>query len=328
MSEITNIKSDDWYEVFYRENPIKIYTNKITGKIKGITWKEFDENINNKKYWDIYSRWSFFLENNNRKRNEILLKEYEEKLMEYGNNPVVDLSELCERNRLYLRVYKEIFQEGYLITQQLLDIYITLGLMGNTIYYNRDREKNVFIGFKWDYCRDEIIELIKEEVKWRNIDRDFEVYFEREGGRLLEEIANDYNGLGSKQAIKGIVGKVQGEINRYSGLMFERKYEKYLKSLDEFRDWKIERFGEKEQPDIVLSKDNEKIVLSLKNLEIEHDKTKYVNKKDFKIERDYSLDQIKDNFDVKTNLVVFNNLNNITRMYEIDIFNPKNIRVY
>jgi len=328
MSEFTNVKPDDWYEIFYQKNPVKNYTNLSTSKIEGITWKEFDENIDNKKYWDIYNNWDFFLENNNRSRNMILINEFDEKLIEYRDNPYVDLYKQCKEERILLREYKRIFNEGYLITQQLYDVYNSLRLMKYTIYNNRFRKKNIFEQFKWQYKKNEIIELVKKEVKWRNIERDFEVYFEREKGRLLEEIATYYDDLNSKQAIEGIVGKVQGEINHYSGLLFERKYEKYLKSLDEFRDWKIERFGEREQPDIVLSKDNEKIVLSLKNLEIEQDKTKYVNKKDFKIERDYSLDQIKGNFDVKTNLVVFNNLNNITRMYEIDIFNPENIRVY
>lgn len=188
-------------------------------------------------------------------------------------------------------------------------------------------EKNIFEGFKWNYNIDKIIDIVEIEAKWRNTERDLEIYFERQKGRFLKDIADDYNELKTYQAVENIIKKVQGYINRVSGLVFEKKYEKYLKSLNEFKDWKIERFGGKEYPDIVIAKDNKKIILSLKNLELEQGKIKHVNIKDYKIERNYSLEQIKDNFEVKIYLIVFNNLDNSTKLFKINIINPKNIRV-
>jgi len=188
-------------------------------------------------------------------------------------------------------------------------------------------KKNIFEDFKWNYDLNKIIEIVKREAKWRNTERDFEIYFKRQKGRLLKDIADDYNELETYQAVEKIVKKVRGYINHINGLVLEKKYEKYLKSLKEFKDWRIKRVGLKEHPDIVMTKDNRKIVLSLKNLELKQGKIKYVNIKDYEIERLYSLDQVKDNFKIETYLIVFNNLDNSTRLSKIDILNPKNIRV-
>lgn len=188
-------------------------------------------------------------------------------------------------------------------------------------------KKNIFEGFRWNYDIDKIIEIVRREAKWRNIERDLSIYFKRQKGRFLKDIADDYNELKSYQAVENIIKKVKGYINRVSGLFFQKKYKKYLKNLKEFKDWKIEEFGEKEHPDIIMTKDNKKIVLSLKNFELKQREIRHVNIKDYQIERNYSLDLVKNNFDVETYLVVFNNLDNSTKLFKINILNPKNIRV-
>lgn len=186
---------------------------------------------------------------------------------------------------------------------------------------------NIFERFKWNYDMNKIIEIVKKEAKWRNTERDFEIYFKRQKGIFLKDIADDYNELKSYQAVENIIKKVKGYINRVSGLVFEERYENYLNKLNEFKDWKIERFGGKEYPDIVMAKDNKKIVLSLKNFELKQGEVRHVNIKDYQIERNYSLDLVKNNFDVETYLVVFNNLDNSTKLFKINILNPKNIKV-
>ncbi len=316
MEEIINlnVKPDKWYSKFYSVDKVKIIHNGDP-----ITFKMFDKNIDNKEYWDIYNRWDFFLENNSYLKNSELLDEFDKLIDIFKENPYINLKECLSRLKLYVSEYYSLLDGEYLITQQLLDLKLSLELVEFTIQNNKNMQK---IDFKFEYTEEDIYNLIRKEVKWRNTERDIEIYKEKQKGRLLTDIGKEFNL--AYNSISDIVSKVWGAIGLYKGKLFEKTFFKYLEK--KYPKFKVEWYGASGRPDIVIydTENNKIIIYSLKNLEIK--KRPYTIKKEkLRPELKLALNSIMDYKNVVLVLVVFNNFNNNIIIKDIEFRNPSDI---
>ncbi|MBA7492079.1 hypothetical protein ES702_02628 [subsurface metagenome] len=227
----------------------------------------------------------------------------------------------------------------YLVTSQLFDIFKEIlewfpeTKDGKVLY----RESNLDFKYKFEepeieepergnnfefICSEkEVFDLILKEVKWRDKERDIEIYIEREKGRLLEDIAGDYKTLKLK-AIGNICTKVKGAIIRYKGKLFEKHYFQYLRSLNKFD--RIVWDGSSGKPDIIAYKNNDLYIFSLKNLKI--DRKKFVIKKqDLEPEFKRAYNGLLENDNIFLKLVVFDNLTDNVIERKLDFRNPKDV---
>ncbi len=222
----------------------------------------------------------------------------------------------------------------YLVTSQLFDIFRDIPFLfpetkdGKVLY----RENNLDFEYKFEkseiknkfrfVCSEkEVFDLIRKEVKWRDKERDIEIYKERQKGRLLEDIAEDYKTLQLK-AIGNICTKVKGAINRYKGKLFEKRYFQYLESLNIFD--KVIWGGSTGEPDIFAFKNNKLYIFSLKNLKI--DRKKFViRKSDLGPEFKKAYDGLLENDNVFLKLVVFDNLTDNIIEEDLDFRNPEDV---
>ncbi|MBA7492886.1 hypothetical protein ES702_03439 [subsurface metagenome] len=175
--------------------------------------------------------------------------------------------------------------------------------------------------FSFEYSEREVLDLILKEVNWRDIERDIEIYMERQKGRLLEDIAGDYKTLKLK-AIGNICTKVKKAINHYKGKLFERRYFQHLKSLNKFD--KVVWDGSSGKPDIFAFKDNEIHIFSLKNLKIDR-KRFVIKKQDLEPEFKRAYNGLLENDDIFLKLVVFDNMTNKVIERDLDFRNPEDV---
>lgn len=73
----------------------------------------------------------------------------------------------------------------------------------------------------------------------------------------------------SKPLVK-LIQKIQNSISNLKGRFYEIEYEKYLKSLNKFKNCKVVRDGSPGKPDIIIidEKNNTMYIFSLKDLEL------------------------------------------------------------
>lgn len=191
-------------------------------------------------------------------------------------------------------------------------------------------EKEVFEKFKqfiYPYSYEDIIEKTKEEAKarkkFRNTDRNFEIYLKIQNEVLYDDILPEYPELNDKSAITRIKERVEGFLNEFAGKLFESKYSKFLQTL--YKD-KVIHEGGPGEPDayVIVEELQELHIFSIKylksgdsipskelNPELEFawkNRFEYKKVKLFLIVFDYSaqelrIRQIKD-FSVTTNIRV------------------------
>lgn len=224
---------------------------------------------------------------------------------------------------------------GLSITDQLEDIRIDT----ENYWYNEECDKTsievpitdlieLFKQFKFRDYQEELEHFIKQNIDWRKKNRDFEIYNEIRDGTLYSEIAEKLDV--TIPAISMINKKVQSSINNLKGKFFEIRYEKYLKSLDNFKNCKVVRDGAPGKPDIyIMNKKRELFVFSIKNLEL--------NKKSFAIVKEqlkpelqfaYYNNTFEEINKVVLYLIVFDSLTERIHVKEINFNKPSNINIH
>lgn len=222
----------------------------------------------------------------------------------------------------------EALEQGLSITAQLEDIKIET----EDYWYNEEYAKpivDMLKRFKFDNYQEELSNFIKSNVNWLHKDRDFKIHKEIKDGTVYSEIAERLNC--SISAISKINKKVQSSLNNLKGKFFEIKYEKYLKSLNKFRDSEIVRDGAPGKPDIYIVDNIKKElkIFSLKNLEL-NKKSFCIIKEQLKPELEFAY--LKNTFEefnkVVLYLIVFDSLTEKLFVKELDYKNPSNVNLY
>jgi len=343
----TNLKPDSWYKEYFKiENSylLKHPENQITydpehgaplKTIQEIKWYETMANKNQSH--DYCSGFTDFDEKNNLEMNKELLVQYKKDLESLKRWKVIEEIGILDDNsseyfmlQTHIKIDKclEALEQGYLITAQLEDIMVET----DNYWYNEECDKpivDMLKQFKFDNYQEELSNFIKLNVNWLHKDRDFEIHKEIKDGTVYSEIAERLNC--SISAISKINKKVQSSINNLKGKLFEIEYNKYLKSLNKFRNSEIIRDGAPGKPDIyIIDKTNKELyVFSLKNLEL--------NKKSFSITKEQLKPEIqfaylKNSFEsfnmVSLYLIVFDSLTENLHIRELDYKNPKNINIH
>lgn len=260
----TNIKPDSWYEE-YLENENSYLLKHPEEQIPLTTIKEikeFDVLADENQSHDHCSGFLQFKEKNNLETNKELLEEYKKDLeslklwksiknMDKIDDKINDNSGEYYLLQTSFKINKcfEILKQGYLITAQLEDIMVEL----DNYWHNEDDAKpilDIFKQFNFGNYQEELYDFIKQNTNWRNKSRAFEIYKEIQKGILYSEIAGRLEC--DISTISKINKKVQSSINNLKGKFFEIEYEKYLKSLNKFRNGKIVRDGNPGKPDIYI----------------------------------------------------------------------------
>lgn len=183
-------------------------------------------------------------------------------------------------------------------------------------------DSQIYDSFSDFVCTDDqIFDLIRKSVNWRNIERDISIFRESQEGKKQQELADKY---GVKfNTISMVITKVQGAVNRWKGKLFEDFVKKRLKESGLFE--KVEKLAGKGECDILAYlKDGKKLIIySLKNLKIDRDSYCLV-KEELNPELARAKLQAKD-YEVQLILVVFNNHTNQIKRFKIDYKNPINI---
>ncbi len=230
-------------------------------------------------------------------------------------------------DKVKLELCEKILNQGYIVTGHLEELLHRIEEYEYDIEYKERKEHPKTISnlafTDFNITIDQISVLIRKNKKWHDIDRDLTIYQEREKGKYLQEIADNF---GVKfNSISMVVKKVQGAINYYQGKEFERFVLKRLNESNLFKD--VVKEAGKGEPDILAySKDNKELyVYSLKNIKIDR-KPYWLTKEKLRPEIERALLQTLD-YKVYLILLVFDNYNNQVKQFEIDYNNPKNIDI-
>lgn len=231
-------------------------------------------------------------------------------------------------DKVKLGLCEEILNQGYLVTGHLEE------LLDRVKEYEYDLEPEArkkpprtisdlaFTDF--NITQDTILSLIRKNEKWHDIDRDITVYQERQKGKYLQELADNF---GIKfNSISMVVKKVQSAINYYKGKLFEDFVEKRLKESGLFKE--VVKEAGKGEPDILAySKDDKKLfIYSLKNIKIDRNPYWLITKEEL-------LPELKDSklcsldYDTHLILLVYDNHNKRVLQREIDYNNLENINL-
>lgn len=346
MSEIlieikkpTNLKPDLWYEEYleiensyllkHPEEQIPLTTIKEIKKFDVMADK-------NQTHRDI-DGFLQFDEKNNLEINKKLLLQYRKDLESLKLwKSIKDIDKIDDNSWEYyllqtsFKINKcfEALEQGYLITAQLEDIMVET----EEYWYNEETAKpilDILKQFGFRNYQQELYDFIKQNINWRNKSRDFEIYKEIQKGTLYSEIAGRLEC--DISTISKINKKVQSSINNLKGKFFEIEYEKYLRSLNKFKNGKIVRDGKPGKPDIYIV-DNirkELYIFSLKNLEL-NKKSFCITKEQLKPELEFAY--YKSNFEeynkVILYLIVFDSLTEKLYIEEVNYKEPSNINIY
>ncbi|MFW9972384.1 MAG: hypothetical protein ACFFDF_19520, partial [Candidatus Odinarchaeota archaeon] len=169
----------------------------------------------------------------------------------------------------------------------------------------------------------ELLQLIKKNEKWYDIDRDWAIYQEREKERYVYEIAKDFNLKDTNVSM--IIKKVKGAVSYYKGKLFEDFVEEKLNQSGLFEKV-VKEAGSGEADILAYTKDGEELyIYSLKNLRIRRNKY-CIEQKEFRPELERALLQSLD-YQVHLILLVLNNYSNQIFQFEINYQNPENINI-
>lgn len=311
----TNLKPDSWYEEYSKlyNYSIEFLKDRDIRVDKGLDSIIMDQSdLAFEFYLDKFDIHSI----NTLEGNRLFLKEC---IIEANNLKVKIL-----KNKIFDLCSKAL-KNGYLVSQDLRDIAYEIYCFKK----NKDDAKpivEILKQFKFRNYKKELSDFIKQNTNWRDKNRDFEIYQEIREGTLYSEIAEKLECTIS--AISMINKKVQTSINNLKGRFFEIEFEKYLRSLDKFRNCRIVRDGNPGKPDIYIidSKNSCLYIFSLKNLEL--------NKKSFSIIKEKLKPEIRFAFnnssfknfkEVALYLIVFDSLTEQLHIRELDYNNPSNI---
>lgn len=151
---------------------------------------------------------------------------------------------------------------------------------------NDDDDEDPFLPFKqfkFKYSDKDILKIAKNNAKFQQPERDFEIYFKMQKGSLYETILKGYPELNDKSNISYIKKKVQGLINDTGGKLFEQEYVRHLQTL--YKD-KVVHGGASGEPDtyILIEELNELYIFSLKKIATNH-----LSRKEISPEQEYAF---------------------------------------
>lgn len=177
--------------------------------------------------------------------------------------------------------------------------------------------------FDFSFIEAQIFELIKKNEKWHDIDRDITIYRERKKGKYLQELADNF---GIKfNSVSMVITKVRGAVNFFKGKLFEDFIYKKLQQSGLFEKV-VKEAGKGEADVLAYTKDNQELyIYSLKNIRIDR-KPYWLTKEELKPELERAVLQSLD-YKVHLILLVFGNLHNVVKQFEIDYNNPKSIDI-
>lgn len=229
-----------------------------------------------------------------------------------------------------IKLCKQAIKKGYLITEQLTDFDDVIYDCRYCFFDIKKKWKHphiqtlsvdVFKGFS--YTDDQIFNLIRRNVKWRNIGRDITIFREIQKGKYQQELADKY-GI-NHTTISGIKTRVQGAFNYWEGILLEIFVFTKLNQSGLFG--KVVKEAGKGEADILTySKDDKKLTIySVKNIKINR-KPYWLVVDELKPELARAKLQQKD-YSVNLILLIYNNLTKQIKQYNIDYNNPVNIDI-
>ncbi|MFW9878064.1 MAG: hypothetical protein ACFFG0_33705, partial [Candidatus Thorarchaeota archaeon] len=160
--------------------------------------------------------------------------------------------------------------QGYLTTGQLEIILNEIEDYEYDLICERKRTPSkgpTDLDFRDFSCsKSQIFDLIKKNESWHDVERDITIYQERNKGRYLHELAEDF---GIKfNSISMVVNKVRGAVNYWKGKLFEDFVHKRLNQTRLF-DQVIMDGGKGEVDLLAYTKDDQALyIYSLKNIKI------------------------------------------------------------
>lgn len=331
----TNLKPNSWHEEYFKlEND---YILKHPEEPLGYTidTKEYDIMADKNQSHDRCSGFLQFEEKNNLEINKELLVQYKKYLESLPLwKSIKDIEEIDNESEQYcilqtsLKINKclEVLKKEYLITAQLEDIKTDI----ENYWINEQSAKSIldlFKQFKFENYQQELYDFIKQNTGWRNKERDFEIYNKHKKGTLYSELAESLDLTIS--AISKINKRVQSSINNLKGKFFEIEYEKYLRTLNRFRNSEVIRDGAPGKPDIYIVDDKDLYVLSLKNLELKKNSECITIEQltpELKFAYNNSISKKFNN--VFLYLIVFDSVAEQLHIREVDYKNPSNLNVH
>lgn len=278
-----------------------------------------------KSCYDPEDSFWFIAQNNTIERNQTLvsmLRKYTQSKILPGHQKLINFI------NLKLDFLEKILPNN-LITFQLNEIrdLVIDGYPRGSIYTSYDIyftsliSELYFEGF--EIIESKIFDLIRKNKKWHDIDRDLTIYQERQKGKYLQELADNF---GVKfNSISMVVKKVQSAINYYKGKLFEDFVEIRLKESNIFKD--VVKEAGKGEADILAYTKYDKVlyIYSLKNIRINRNPY-WLTKEELRPEIERALLQTLD-YEVHLILLVFDNHNNKIKQFEIDHQNLANINI-
>ncbi len=229
--------------------------------------------------------------------------------------------------KVRLKLCDKAINKGYLVTGDLIEIFDHIKNYEYDLIYEEKRKHPEYIedlDFRdFRYTNDQIFDLIKKNEKWHDINRDITIYQERQKGKYLDELAENF---GIKfNSISMVLKKVSGSINYYQGKLFENFVEKRLKASGLFEKV-IKEAGKGEADILAYTKDGKDLyIYSLKNIKINR-KPYWLTKEELRPELERALLQSLD-YKIHLVLLIFDNYNNKVKQIQIDYNNPKNIDI-
>lgn len=259
------------------------------------------------------------------------------KIIELISSYHPELNKYTKPVKIGLEILDKEYKKGLLITIQLqevmyfiediifkekLNISKFIYSIGRHKFNLKEIEESLQLKFKWKYTEDDIIDAVRNEVNWRDAERDITIYKERKKGVLIKNLMKTYNL--DKGSISRIAKKVEGKVNYLKGHLFEEEYKKYLKSLKIYD--KVDNIGTSGEPDILCHKEdtNQLDVYSLKMLKITK-QSYFISKNELAPEYKIAYDQSFSYKTINLFLVVFNYLNNEVITIPLDWKNPKDV---
>ncbi|MBD3300808.1 MAG: hypothetical protein GF347_05660 [Candidatus Moranbacteria bacterium] len=339
---LTNIKPDEFYRKYWLDSDLReweieddAFVDRLNDPLIDLSsGYNFDLPI-----WHIKARYrymdedqkEFYNKNNSLEINQKLIEEIEDKLKRFKG--IKALSGWIMEFKEKLTLIKS-FLPNYLFTNQLFNLkFDFLEDLKNDLKILKER-KELFesvedLNFSdFSINNETIFAIIEKNAQWRDVQRDLEIYkLKREQGLELKEIGAIY---GIKfNSVSMVVSKVQGEMNRLKGEIFEKFVYERLQMSGLFEEviWGRD-VGD---PDILAYQGDKLFIYSLKNLQI--DRNPYwliINPKSETSESELrpELEFAKlSHFDYETHLIllVFDNFCDRIIQSEIDYSEPQNL---
>ncbi|MHA1380706.1 MAG: hypothetical protein ACTSRG_20245 [Candidatus Helarchaeota archaeon] len=289
-----------------------------------------------------YEDRDFFEEYNNLQDNKKYLDRSKKVITLFKKNNLIEDEKYLNLKFKQIKAYSKALNEGYLITSDLIclielieeDIYSLIGcidedcsLSNNSFNFeklknlllNKDPSQIVFDDFQ--IKNEELYALLRKNEKWYDFNRDLSIYLERNKGKYIQELADQFNM--KRTAVSMVIKKVSGALNYWKGKLFEDFIEMRLKSSRLFT--KVVKDAGKGESDIRAYKEDKLYIYSLKNLKIDYSPY-WLMAEEIRPELETAL-LCKLDYEVHLVLLIYDNYHKRTLQLEIDYNKLENINL-